>query len=710
MKSPWLTKEEVCDLTGWSERHLRRAAAAGAIEGRDSASKTYRGQPVKEYSLASLPDDARAKYLDGNREPGQPEEIPERRPADSPLSLTPLFADAGNTASVAVQTIRVALHRDQEKEAAERIAILKPLVEYLRDRGCRAKFHQLRLANGAAVQNSASLACFLAEQHNVSASTIWNWKRKFEAAGSFALARKPRHDKNRSAWASENRELADLAALVYMGTPEQPAQSKTVAWEHVCERAERLGLPSPSYETIRAFLGNPEEISPSMRLYNREGRKKYDAQCAPYMQRGYTEAANSIWVSDHMIHDVLVQNDIFGERGLEHIRLQMTTLLDYRSRYVVGVNWCENGSSHSIKRALLRAFQQHGLPEHFYCDNGKDYRKVARGARPRDMEAMAAAAAACVTEAQQLGTSVMQRLGIPVTYCTPYHPQAKHIERYHLTVHERFDKAFISYTAGATHLRPDAATAALARHGKLLQMGRAAESQLPLASDFIAMAEAWIEEWYHQQPQDGKGMDGRTPAQVFAAEANPIQRTCPEPALLATLLCERTSRKVMNCAVEISGARFVPELADHYANLQMHERSGRRVTIAYDPLEPMYVAVLDDDLNFICRLQREDLMRFSDDTQTRDHIKGFITNRNGLRKAVRESTAALSRRVRTAGGFTTIEDQLRERIALPHAVGQSVTLSAERPIADAGMKDTHSEDNAAQYFERMNLKGNHGSL
>jgi putative transposase len=711
MKSPWLTKDEVCELTGWTERHLRRAAAAGAIESRDSTSKTYRGQPVKEYALASLPDEARAKYLESESEPNRPEEKPEWRPSEpSPLALTPLFAAAGNTAALALQTspIRVALPPAAEKEASERIAILKPLVEYLRDRDARGKYHQLRLKNGAAVSNSAALACYLAEQHGVSTSTIWNWKRKFESAGSFALARKPRHDKNRSAWAAENRELADLAALVYMGTPEQPAQSKTVAWEHVCERAGRMGLPAPSYETVRAFLGNPEEVSPSMRLYNREGRKKYDAQCAPYMQRGYTEPANSIWVSDHMIHDVLVQNDIFGERGLEHIRLQMTTLLDYRSRYVVGVNWCENGSSHSIKRALLRAFQQHGLPEHFYCDNGKDYRKVARGARPRDMEAMATAARACVEETQSLGTSVMQRLGIPVTYCTPYHPQAKHIERYHLTVHERFDKAFISYTSGATHLRPDAATAALARHGKLLQMGRAAESALPLASDFIAMAEAWIEEWYHQQPQDGQGMHGRSPAQVFEAERNPIQRTCPEPALLAMLLCERATRKVMNCAVEISGARFVPDLADHYANLQMHERSGRRVTIAYDPLEPMYVAVLDEDLHFICRLQREDLMRFSDDTETRDQVKGFIANRNGLRKAVRESTAALSRRVRSAG-FTTIEDTMRERIALPHAVGQSITQTARPPIADAGIKDTHSEDNAARYFERM--KGlNHGSL
>jgi hypothetical protein len=107
-------------------------------------------------------------------------------------------------------------------------------------------------------------------------------------------------------------------------------------------------------------------------------------------------------------------------------------------------------------------------------------------------------------------------------------------------------------------------------------------------------------------------------------------------------------------------------------------------------------------------------MRFSDDAETRGKIKGFISNRNGLRKAVRESTAALNRRVRSAG-YTTIEQTMRERIQLPHAVGETrgvdldaVVQTPRLPVADVGSKQTHSEDNAARYFERM--KGMHGSL
>ena len=131
------------------------------------------------------------------------------------------------------------------------------------DRNAREKYHQLALASGEQVTNSDSLARYMAEQCGVSTSTLWNWKRKFEAGGSFSLARKPRVDKNRSAWAADNRELADLAALVYMGNGEQPAQSKTVAWEAVCDRAERIGIAAPSYETVRAFLENDKDLSRS---------------------------------------------------------------------------------------------------------------------------------------------------------------------------------------------------------------------------------------------------------------------------------------------------------------------------------------------------------------------------------------------------------------------------------------------------------------
>src|ERR1019366_3980632 len=76
-----------------------------------------------------------------------------------------------------------------------------------------------------------------------------------------------------------------------------------------------------------------------------------------------------------------VQNDCFldADRG-EPIRLRFTAILDFRSRFVVGCSWAFDGSSRSITTALRRAVETHGPAESFYCDNGKDYLKVGRGA------------------------------------------------------------------------------------------------------------------------------------------------------------------------------------------------------------------------------------------------------------------------------------------------------------------------------------------
>jgi hypothetical protein len=128
--------------------------------------------------------------------------------------------------------------------------------------------------------------------------------------------------------------------------------------------------------------------------------------------------------------------------------------------------------------------------------------------------------------------------------------------------------------------------------------------------------------------------------------------------------------------------------------------------------------VLDEDGRFLCRLQREDLMRFAlpgdpDAGSVRDQVGGFIANRNGLRKAVRESTAALNRRV-MAGGYATLEEQSRQRLQLPRAVGDglagSVVQKPARPEPDGGaIKQTHSEDNVARYLAQR-MGGAHGAL
>jgi transposase InsO family protein len=472
-----------------------------------------------------------------------------------------------------------------------------------------------------------------------------------------------------------------VAAHVYLGDGRQPVQPVTIVWEEVAKLAQRLGVVRPSYETVRAFLENPAELSRSMKTLQQKGKRGYEAQFAPYLKRGYTEPANQIWVSDHALIDVLTQDDCFTG-SMQHIRIRMTTIMDYRSRFVVGVSWCEEGSQHSIKRALLQAILRYGPPEVFYCDNGKDFRSVARGAQKHELElyaAMEAEGEARTNEVRILEGSVLRRLGIAVVFCLPFHPQSKHIERYHRTYHERVDIAFPTYTAGKPHLRLDATDEGLKRHKKLLQMGDTSSSSLPLASEYIAMGEAWIEKYYHARPHSGEGMNGRSPAECFAQERNPNQKPTPSLEELAPLFAEVARRKVMNCAIELTvrgeSVRFVPSADDARAPYVMHERAGQQIQVAYDPLNLSRAVALDLEGFSLCRLERQGLTRFSQDAGTQKEIAAISQQRGMLAKATRQSVAALAQRVR-GSGYVPQADQLRQLAGLQATGTDAVSSTA----------------------------------
>ena len=170
-------------------------------------------------------------------------------------------------------------------------------------------------------------------------------------------------------------------------------------------------------------------------------------------------AANEIWVSDHMIHDVEVQNDCFHDAPMgTPIRLRFTALHRFPlALFVVG---CELGlgrlvALHHHRAAPCGHAARPGRSA--LCDNGKDYLKVAKGALPaicaRAKWQPAEWYERELPQIEELG--VLARLGMAVQHCIVRHPQSKHVERFFRTVHERFDKKFPTYTGGSPATRPD---------------------------------------------------------------------------------------------------------------------------------------------------------------------------------------------------------------------------------------------------------------
>jgi len=545
---------------------------------------------------------------------------------------------------------RVALTTaEDEAQANFRLQVIAPLLDFRAD---TPRYKVLRLQNGDLVTSFTRMVEFTSENTGISRGTLFKWLAAFREGGLPALADRQRSDKGVSRFFQNYPKAAWLAAYLFL----EERMSVRVAHEAILRDLAMLEIPAedaPSYETVRAWL---RSMPAALTVYARQGRRAYQERMAAYLSRSYGEYSNEIWVGDHSIHDVECANDVFDnvEQGAP-IRIRLSAMIDYRSRMFMGASWCWEGSSRAIAAVMRRGIAKFGPPEQIYVDNGKDYKKVAKGARPGYLrDSQLAPEGWWKQEIDEIAASgFLARIGIAFTHCLPFHGQAKGIERTWRTVHERYDKCWPTYTSGNPFTRPDSTSVAMADHRRLLRAGRAAESRHPLASVFIAGCLAWMEE-YADTPLDGKGMDGGTPRQVFEANRNPNQKPTPDPAALALLMKDRETRRVRECAITLDKRRYVP--TDQAGWVTLHGLNERDILIAFDRGCPETVDALDLDGNFLARLQTEQLVRFAPgDPHTQAQIADSMRTRRGLEKATRNALSQIALVARSNGAVSPLE-------------------------------------------------------
>ena len=429
MTPTWISTAKAVEVTGWTERHLRRSVSEGEIESRETKERGRNGKPLREIKASTLPEFAQqslAKQFEvrvrsipaHGKDAGLTGVDP--HPHQSALAF-------GGARVLSMAAPRVALPGNQgDALARQRLDAITPMFEYRKN---EAWFTSQGITLSGIVEQ-------IAKTHQVGIRTVWRWDTQFREHGLPALADRTRSDAGQSRWASQNPEAAKFLAHMYLNL----RQAVSTCAAALSTQRELFQLHQlPSYETVRSFLGNPNEVSPALKMFAREGKRKYQETCSVYLRRDYSDVrANQVWVSDHMIHDAFVQNDCFGPRDRQPIRLQLTMIIDFLSRMPVGYGWCENGSSRSISTAMRHAVGRYGACEVFYCDNGKDFQKVAKGAARAGADAASAALLRDLQLLQEQGT--MARLGIQALHCLKYHPQSKHVERFFGTLHQQFDK------------------------------------------------------------------------------------------------------------------------------------------------------------------------------------------------------------------------------------------------------------------------------
>ena len=486
-----------------------------------------------------------------------------------------------------------------------------------------------------------SLAGYLADQHRVSTRTLWNWYAQYRKLGYAGLVDRVRSDKGKSRFLKAHPAVRAFIENKYLGE----RLSIRLVYEALRRDWKRLEpeCPGPpSYSAIRSYL---HQLPKPLPILSREGKRQFQERCEPYLLTDFESVLpNQIWVSDHGQHDVWVRNDLFsGVSANAAVRPWLTAVLDMRSRKIVGTAWSATPSSHTISSALRVGIAEFGIPQILYVDNGKDFEKIGR------------------VDFSPECSGVLVRLGIQPQYCLPGHPQSKLIESWFGTVRKRFDCLWPSYCGPGPKDRPEECTVALKEHQAFLK-GKRKTSPLPLASEFVATARQWIEEYNSQHPHSGRGMKGRTPDEVFDELLLPGQRRLIEsPEVLYALFWDRQRRKVSEGGcVQLYGERYEPADAESLAKLFLEIE--RDVIVACDPANLGEAIALDLDGRFLGRLRAQKLITRG--PVSHEDIRTSMRIRRTARKAIADYVTGLSN-IRTRAGDRSEISHLQDRAEMP---------------------------------------------
>ncbi|HLJ89549.1 MAG TPA: helix-turn-helix domain-containing protein [Candidatus Angelobacter sp.] len=611
MKNELLTLPQLRQITGWSDRHIRRQASAGQIETRvDGGSK--------KFVAGSLPSQLQLR-------------ISRHKIKNDALALC--GGSAVTPSSLSTEKVEiVALTPQGRQQAEQRLQIIQPLIDFIQHK------HD---------GNLKSVIQRIAAEHGLSRSTIFDWRQRYKKGGFTALADRGRSDRGSSRFFDSHPEAAGFAINKYLNE----RLSIQLIHDALVREWNRLGNGErdnpPNYKTLRCFLqGLPEFI----KVGSREPVREFNERFVPFLLRKIeAKRCNEYWISDHMLHDVWVRNDgVFGELETnEALRPWLTCITDMRSRKVVAAVWCSTPSSNSISSALRMAICKFGLPEKLYIDNGKDYQKVSKQIPGLSPEA----------------GGVLYRLGVESHHCLPHHPQSKQIESFFRTLHQRFDVMYPTYAGKSPKHRPEQCEEALREHKRLLKLGKGDQSPLPPVSQFIEEANWWINgEFNATFPHSGQGMRRQTPDAVYESEL-PLESLQPvHPADVAELFWDRQRRTVgEGGCVRLFNAIYEPADADSRAAMifQIETGSGE-VLIACDPLNVGKAIAYDLHGKMLGWLTAQELLIHGETSQ--QQISQSMRLRRSMMREVKRYRAAIERSRTIAGDVTEIE-ALRQRAA-----------------------------------------------
>lgn len=383
---------------------------------------------------------------------------------------------------------------------------------------------------------------------NLTLRQLYYWQERLAEGGTQALVdSRGGHNKGMSCISEEAWEFF---YSLYM-----TLQKRSIQWCY-----DKTKMKFPDIPSVSAFKRKVRTIPEYAILRYRVGTKAFN-DALPHMERSRTGVmSNDIWCSDHHRIDVFVRNSTGHV-----IRPWLTVFTDIRSTKIMSFIVREaDPNATVVKKCLRLGIEKFGVPKEILTDNGKDY-------KARDLSL-------------EYPLSVMNVLGIGKITATPYHGQAKPIERFFRTLEERFGKMFYSYAGNDAKKRPE-------HMAKTIQKLEE-DPNIPSMDFYIEQLERWIEE-YNNTPHYGEGMDGQTPNSVYIQ--NLEKRVEVKDRNTLKLLCGKTVTRT----VDRNGVRIFSQTYSNYDGCLV-SYYDKKVMVTYDPDNIDSVFIFDMDYRYIC--------------------------------------------------------------------------------------------------------------
>lgn len=542
-----LSVEEYASLRGCTARYIRRLCDKDMLDYRVLTGVRGRGGKEYQIPLASLSDEEVKRYLRKKKK----EEIVRgpNRPVPDPKKIINLNYEQ--------------LTEEEREQLNQKNKILDGWLIYRQEERLRGKSLE------EADENYVRITQLQYPELKLSTRTIRRWDKLRREQGETALVDSRGKHTNHQQKMTE--EIFETFQYYYL---DESRKSATLCMELTALELKKEGVEAelPSERTFQRWVD--EKIPVPVLQYFRFGEKACKDKCLPYIHRSYEDLySNDIWVCDNHTFDVIVQKD---EKPL---RVYLTAFLDVRSRKFVGFHVTLNPSSDATLYALRRGIERYGIPKRILADNGREFLTFDIGGRGFRKKSK---------NAEQDPTNIMERLGIDFHTALVRNARAKIIERTFRTVKEEFSRLFEAYTGGNIMERPE----------RLKYIAKDLD-KLTVLEDFETFVEQYLEGWYNYRSNDGIGMRGMTPNQVYKKYLVE-QRTATADVLNLMMLRSTRLQKVHRGQVKLTfygkDIYFIaPELMDHV---------GEQVYVRYNPKDLKMVRIYDSEDRFLVEAEQ----------------------------------------------------------------------------------------------------------